>query len=185
MFRRETARRISIHFVFGLCPESYSLILIRVGPAWEYYPAFKKLESHFCQLLFLSKKRLVIPQTKYEVQTQLVLIYSQSTTNKMQRSSNLFICFCKTLYMFQKCCTSIIRSTKLHIQRQAFVRRLLLPAASQSSSRSYRFADSLRASCQQTCKETCMTYTIAVCTVQNSWWRTEELSETCRSLFQK
>jgi len=36
---------------------------------------------------------------------------------------------------------------------------------------SYRFADSLRtgsgfASCQQTC----MTYTIAVCTVENSWW---------------
>jgi len=30
-----------------------------------------------------------------------------------------------------------------------------------------------------------MTYTIAVCTVKNSWWRTEELSETCRVLFQK
>ena len=32
---------------------------------------------------------------------------------------------------------------------------------------------------------TCMTYTIAVCTVKTSWWRTEELSETCRVLFQK
>jgi len=37
---------------------------------------------------------------------------------------------------------------------------------------SYRFADSLRASCQQTCillasyQQTCMTYTIAVCTVE-------------------
>jgi len=30
-----------------------------------------------------------------------------------------------------------------------------------------------------------MTYTIAVCTVQNCWWWTEELSETCRDLFQK
>jgi len=30
-----------------------------------------------------------------------------------------------------------------------------------------------------------MTYTIAVCTVKNSWWWTEELSETCRVLFQK
>ena len=29
-----------------------------------------------------------------------------------------------------------------------------------------------------------MTYTIAVCTVQNSWWCSEELSETCRVLFQ-
>jgi len=39
----------------------------------------------------------------------------------------------------------------------------------------------LLASCQQTC----MTYTIAVCTVNNSWWWTEELSETCTVLFQK
>jgi len=28
--------------------------------------------------------------------------------------------------------------------------------------------------------QTCMTYTIAVCTVKNSWWWTEGLSETCR-----
>ena len=39
----------------------------------------------------------------------------------------------------------------------------------------------LLASCQQTC----MTYTIAVCTVKNSWCWTEELSEACRVLFQK
>ena len=39
----------------------------------------------------------------------------------------------------------------------------------------------LLASCQQTC----MTYTIAVCTMKNSWWWTEELSETCRVSFQK
>jgi len=26
----------------------------------------------------------------------------------------------------------------------------------------------------------CMTYTIAVCTVKNSWWWTGELCETCR-----
>jgi hypothetical protein len=38
----------------------------------------------------------------------------------------------------------------------------------------------LLASCQQTC----MTYTIAVCTVKNSWWWTEELSETYRVSFQ-
>ena len=30
-----------------------------------------------------------------------------------------------------------------------------------------------------------MSYRFAVCTVQNSWWWTEELSETCRVLFQK
>jgi len=43
------------------------------------------------------------------------------------------------------------------------------------------FVRILFASCQQTCT----TYTIAVCTVKNSWWWTEELSETCRVLFQK
>ena len=37
-----------------------------------------------------------------------------------------FIYFCKMLYMFQTGFPSIIRSTKLHIQRQAFVRQLLL-----------------------------------------------------------
>jgi hypothetical protein len=30
------------------------------------------------------------------------------------------------------------------------------------------------------CQHTFMTYTIAVCTVKNSWWWTEELPETCR-----
>jgi len=34
-------------------------------------------------------------------------------------------------------------------------------------------------------QQTCMTYTIAVCTMENSWWWTEELSETCRVWFQK
>ena len=41
-----------------------------------------------------------------------------------------FIYFCKTLYMFQTGFPSIARSIKLHIQRQVFVRPLLLPAAS-------------------------------------------------------
>ena len=41
-----------------------------------------------------------------------------------------FIYFCKTLYMFQTGFPSIIRSSKLYIQRQVFVRPLLLPAAS-------------------------------------------------------
>jgi hypothetical protein len=37
----------------------------------------------------------------------------------------------------------------------------------------------------ESCLQTCMTYTIAVCTVNNSWWWTEELSETCRVSFPK
>jgi len=41
--------------------------------------------------------------------------YSQEDTTILK-----FIYFCKTLYMFQTGFTSIIRSTKLHILRQAF-----------------------------------------------------------------
>jgi len=35
------------------------------------------------------------------------------------------------------------------------------------------------------CQQTCMTYAIAVCTVLDSSWWTEKLSERCRVLFQK
>jgi hypothetical protein len=34
------------------------------------------------------------------------------------------------------------------------------------------------------CQQTCMTYTIAVCTVENSRWWTEELFEMCTVSFQ-
>ena len=59
---------------------------------------------------------------------------------------------------------------------------------------SYRFADSLRTGSRwncsyilillASCQQNCMTYTIAVCIMKNSWWWTEELSETYRVLFQ-
>jgi hypothetical protein len=35
------------------------------------------------------------------------------------------------------------------------------------------------------CQQTCMTYIIAVCTAENSWWWTDGLSETCRVSFQE
>jgi len=47
-----------------------------------------------------------------------------------RRDVSQFIYFCKTLYMFQTGFPSITRSSKLHIQRQAFVIPLLLTAAS-------------------------------------------------------
>jgi len=51
---------------------------------------------------------------------------------------------------------------------------------------SYGVADSLRVgSWSQAVSKTCMTYTIAVCTVKNSVRWTEELSEICRILFKK
>ena len=36
----------------------------------------------------------------------------------------------------------------------------------------------------ESCQQTCMVYTTAMCTVKKSWWWTEELSETCRVSFQ-
>ena len=52
-----------------------------------------------------------------------------------------FIYFCKMLYMFQTVFPSIIRSSKLHIQRQVhvFVRPILLPAASSDSRAFFQF----------------------------------------------
>jgi hypothetical protein len=78
---------------------------------------------------------------------------------------NSQIYFGMKLYMFRTVPLSIIRCFLLSTQQWYM---------------SYRFADSLHASCQQTC----MIYTTAVSTVKNSWWWTEELSETCRVLFQ-
>ena len=77
--------------------------------------------------------------------------------------------------MFRTVPLSIIRSFALYTQQWYM---------------SHRFADSLREesgsrSCSQAVSTTCMTYTIAVCTVQNSWWWAEELSETWTVLFQK
>ena len=54
---------------------------------------------------------------------------------------------------------------------------------------SYGFADSFQAesswSCLKAVSKPVWHRHISVCTVKNSWWRTEELSETCRVSFQK
>ena len=95
--------------------------------------------------------------------------------------------------MFQTVPLFIVRSFSLYTQQWYM---------------SYRFADSLQAKSGRnakkakktyqyrntkncsvlilltSCQQTCMTYTSAVCTLKNSRW-TEELSETCRVLFQK
>jgi len=80
--------------------------------------------------------------------------------------------------MFRTVPLSIIRSFALYTQQWYM---------------SYRFADCLRAGSGwssilillASCHQTRMTYTITVCTVKNSWWCTEKLSETCRVLLQK
>jgi len=79
--------------------------------------------------------------------------------------------------MFPTVPLSIVRSFSLYTQQWYM---------------SYRFDDSLRTESGRSvlillasCHQSCMTYTIAVCTAKNSWRWTEELTETCRVLFQK
>jgi len=75
--------------------------------------------------------------------------------------------------MFRTVLAYIIRSFSLYTQ-QLYMSYILRAGSG-------RFVLILLASSQQTC----MTYTIVACTLKNSWWWTEELSEICRVLFQK
>ena len=87
--------------------------------------------------------------------------------------------FCWHLHQFLK----FIFEIELHMFRivPLSIMRSFFTVHTAGSGRNCSSVLILLASCQQTC----MTYTIAVCTVKNSWWWTEELSETCRVLFQK
>ena len=99
---------------------------------------------------------------------------------KPTRRTNFSNLFLEWNYVFQTVHLPIIRILSVYTQQWYM---------------SYRFADSLRAgsgwNCSSilillaSCPQTCMTYTIAVCTVNDSWWWTEEQSETCRVLFQE
>jgi hypothetical protein len=74
------------------------------------------------------------------------------------------------LYMFRTIPLSIIRSYSPYTQQWYM---------------SYMFVESFRAFPSWSCsKAVCMTYTFAECTMNNSWWWTEELSETSRVSFQ-
>jgi len=90
------------------------------------------------------------------------------------------------LYMFRTVSPSIIRSFSLYTQQ--LCQTGLLTACEQDQDGTGLVlllttdpSQFLLASCQQKC----MTFTFAACTVKNSWWWTEELSETCWVLFQK
>jgi len=54
----------------------------------------------------------------------------RKTYNQQDAPVSQIIYSCKTLCMFRTVFPSIIRSSKLHIQQQAYVKQLLLPAAS-------------------------------------------------------
>ena len=72
--------------------------------------------------LQVTTKKLIIPLQPY--------FRILRTVQPRRCNVSQFIYFCKTLYIFQTIFPSIIRSSKLHIQRQVFVGPLLLPAAS-------------------------------------------------------
>jgi len=84
------------------------------------------------------------------------------------------------LHMFRTGPLSIIRSFSMYTQQWYT---------------SYWFADSLQAGSGRNCSsiqillasflQTCMAYTIAVCTVKNSWWWTEKLSRKMWSFIPK
>jgi hypothetical protein len=92
-----------------------------------------------------------------------------SKTNQMHNISNLFY-FWTTLYMFRTVFPSVIRSLRLYIQHQ-----VLWLLASGNEMISFTLAVST---------EPAWHTPDSVCTVLDSWWWTERLSETCRVLFQ-
>jgi len=111
----------------------------------------------------------------------------------MQLHTVYFIC--KLLYMFRVVSPPIIRSTNNYLQHLALVNRCCYLSLSW---RSWDWFACTRKTVEQdqdgtscvlnllaSCQQTSMTYTTAVRTVKNSWWLTEELSETCIVLFQK
>jgi hypothetical protein len=98
---------------------------------------------------------------------------------KLIRCTNFSNLFWKWNYMFQTVSLSIIRSYSLYTQQWYMSYRQLL-----SSSRIRMELWSSILTLLESCLQTCMTYTSAECTVNDSWWWTEELSETCRVSFQ-
>ena len=99
---------------------------------------------------------------EYTIATNVSIVKPTSCTN----FSNLLY-FGITLCMFQTVFPSIIRSSRLYIQQQVYVRQILLSACAS--------------------KQTTLAVwhiPVAVCTVSNSWWWMERPSETCRVLFQ-
>ena len=81
--------------------------------------------------------------------------------------------------MFRTVPLSIIRSFSLYTQQWYMSYRLQLQLASRIRTELVPSWSCLQAVSKP------VWHTIAVCTVKNSWWWTEELSETCRVLFQK
>jgi hypothetical protein len=94
------------------------------------------------------------------------------------RCTNFSNLFWKKLYKFRTILLSTITSFSLYTQ-QWYTSYIFDNSFWAESGWNCSSIPILLVSCQHNC----MTYTTAVCTVKNSWWWTEELSETCRFSF--
>jgi len=127
------------------------------------------------EILHVSDSSSVHHQEFFTVRTAMV--YVIQVYWQLASTIRMFFILEMKLYVLRTTPLSIIRSFALYTQQWYM---------------SYRCADSLRvgSGCSilillASCQQICMTYTIAVCSVKNSWWWTEELSEACRVSFQE
>jgi hypothetical protein len=106
-----------------------------------------------------------------------IVIYSYSTINKKHLLPQI-VYSCKTLYMFWTVFSSIIRSTKLHIQKRCML-----------NSCCYLLLSGMRWNCSSISSpiaagnSSCLTYTVAVYAVFSSCLWTKRPSETCRAFY--
>jgi len=91
-----------------------------------------------------------------------------------------YVLFGVTLYMFRTVFPSIIRSSRLYVQQQAYVKQILLLLANGNEMELQFHLVPLYQAVAVSVWHT----PVAVRTVLNSWWWTQTPSETCRVLLQ-
>jgi len=113
-----------------------------------------------------------------------IVIHFYSKTNLMHQSIKFILFWNDTLHVSDDFSVHHQEFRTVHTATgicQTETAVCLLACRQQLASRIRTSVLILLASCQQTC----MTDTIAVCTVKNYWWWTEELFETCKILSKK
>jgi len=98
--------------------------------------------------------------------------------NQQDATFSRSIYFYKLFYMFQAVTPSIIRSTKLYIQRQVLSNQYCCLLLSWM-----RWNESSISSTIAAVNNIGLTIPDAVCTVLCSWWWVEEPPETCRAIY--
>ena len=123
----------------------------------------------------MSRKHVVFYCLQLQHQHSTMLLY-----NKTNRHNNFWIYFwCETLH--------VSGSSSTHHQELATVHSALAQVIQVWRQLACRIRMVLRSVLilHASCHQTCITCASAECTVTNSWWRVEELPETCRVSHQK